>query len=43
MQAILQACFTHNIRPRGFRFDEPTLHDVFVQLVGPDAKEATHR
>ncbi len=43
VQAILQACFTHNIRPRGFRFDEPTLHDVFVQLVGPDAKEATHR
>lgn len=42
-QAVLQACFAHGIRLRTFRFDEPTLHDVFVKLVGPDAKEALYR
>ena len=42
-QAVLQGCFAHNIRLRTFRFDEPTLHDVFVKLVGPDAKEAVFR
>jgi ABC-2 type transport system ATP-binding protein len=42
-QAVLQGCFAHNIRLRTFRFDEPTLHDVFVKLVGPDAKEAMFR
>ncbi len=42
-QAVLQACFAHGIRLRSFRFDEPTLHDVFVKLVGPDAKEAMYR
>ncbi len=42
-QAVLQACFAHGIRLRTFRFDEPTLHDVFVKLVGPDAKEAMYR
>jgi ABC-2 type transport system ATP-binding protein len=42
-QSVLQACFTHGVRLRGFRFDEPTLHDAFVKLVGPDAKEAMHR
>lgn len=42
-QTVLQACFAHGVRLRGFRFDEPTLHDAFVKLVGPDAREAVHR
>ena len=42
-QSILQACFTHNIRLRSFNAAEPTLHEVFVKLVGPEAKEAALR
>ena len=42
-QAILQACFEHSIRLSNFDRREPSLHDVFVHLVGPDAREATRR
>ncbi len=42
-QAILEACFTQQIRLQSFSAEEPTLHDVFVKLVGPDATEARFR
>lgn len=42
-QVILQACFERGVRLRGFREDDPSLHEVFVHLVGPDAKEASFR
>jgi ABC-2 type transport system ATP-binding protein len=42
-QAVLEACFTGGIRLRSFQFTEPTLHDVFLKLVGPDAREASFR
>jgi ABC-type uncharacterized transport system ATPase subunit len=41
--AILRACFERGIQLRGFHQTEPTLHEVFVQLVGPDAREASFR
>ncbi len=42
-QAVLAACFSRQIRLRSFSAEEPTLHDVFVKLVGPDATEARFR
>lgn len=42
-QAILQLCFDQKIRLRSFNQSEPTLHDVFVRLVGTEAKEASFR
>lgn len=42
-QAVLQTCFARGIRLRGFNQSEPTLHEVFVRLVGPEAKEASFR
>jgi ABC-2 type transport system ATP-binding protein len=42
-QTILQLCFEHKIRLRSFNQSEPSLHDVFVRLVGPEAKEAAFR
>ena len=42
-QPILEACFANQIRLRRFNTIEPTLHDVFVNLVGPGAREAVHR
>ena len=42
-QSILQTCFAKGIRLRSFNQSEPTLHDVFVHLVGPEAKEASFR
>ncbi len=42
-QAVLQLCFDRKIRLRSFNQSEPTLHDVFVRLVGPEAKEAAFR
>jgi ABC-2 type transport system ATP-binding protein len=39
-QMILQECFARKIRLRGFNQSDPSLHEVFVRLVGPDAKEA---
>ena len=42
-QLILQACFSKGIRLRQFDHSDPTLHEVFVELVGPEAKEANLR
>jgi len=42
-QAILQACFDRRIRLRSFQQTDPTLHDVFMRLVGPEAREAVFR
>lgn len=41
--AILRACFERGISLRGFHQNDPTLHDVFVHLVGHDAREASFR
>ena len=41
--AVLRACFERGIPLRGFQYTEPTLHDVFVKLVGPEAREASFR
>jgi len=38
-QEILEKCFQSGIVLRRFDHSEPTLHDVFVSLVGADAKE----
>lgn len=42
-QALLQACFERGIALTAFDHHEPTLHDVFVQLVGDEAREAQKR
>ncbi len=42
-QEILKACFDHGIKLKSFDRNDPSLHDVFVHLVGPEAKEATLR
>ena len=42
-QAVLEACFTRQIRLSQFSATEASLHDVFVQLVGPSAREAAYR
>ncbi len=42
-QAILEACFQNKIRLSQFDHTEPSLHDVFVTLVGPEAREAAVR
>lgn len=42
-QVILQACFQRGVRLNSFVLREPTLHDVFMHLVGPSAKEAGFR
>lgn len=42
-QTILKTCFEQNINLNRFEFTEPTLHDVFVHLVGDDAREAEFR
>ena len=42
-QAILQACFCGGIRLRNFNQTDPTLHEVFVRLVGQEAREAGFR
>ena len=42
-QAILQTCFARGIRLRSFNQSDPTLHEVFMRLVGPEAKEAGFR
>jgi len=41
--ALLEACFERGVRLRSFHYSEPTLHDVFVHLVGPEAREAAFR
>jgi len=42
-QAILQACFSRGIRLHSFNQSDPTLHEVFMHLVGPEAREAAFR
>jgi ABC-type uncharacterized transport system ATPase subunit len=42
-QAVLQACFDRGIRLHSFNQSDPTLHEVFVRLVGPEGKEAAFR
>lgn len=42
-QAILQHCFAQGIRLQSFTQSDPTLHEVFMRLVGPEAKEAGFR
>jgi ABC-2 type transport system ATP-binding protein len=42
-QVILQACFARSIRLKSFNQSDPTLHEVFVRLVGTEAKEASFR
>ncbi|TAH38173.1 MAG: ABC transporter ATP-binding protein [Planctomycetota bacterium] len=42
-QAILQASFAAGIRLRRFEQLDPSLHDVFVHMVGDEAKEASFR
>jgi len=42
-QAILQACFSRGIRLHSFNQSDPTLHEVFMRLVGPEAREASFR
>jgi ABC-2 type transport system ATP-binding protein len=42
-QAVLQFCFEQRIRLHSFNQTDPTLHEVFMQLVGPEAKEAGFR
>ncbi len=42
-QAILEACFAKSIRLKRFDQSDPTLHEVFVHLVGPEAREASYR
>ncbi len=38
-QQILQCCFDHRLSLSRFDYTQPSLHDVFVHLVGADAKE----
>jgi ABC-2 type transport system ATP-binding protein len=42
-QAILQLCFAKGIRLRGFNESDPTLHEVFMRLVGAEAREVAFR
>jgi len=42
-QQLLQACFEAGVRLRRFDHSDPSLHEVFVKLVGADAREASYR
>ena len=42
-QEILRHCFEKQVSLSRFEFVEPSLHDVFVHLVGEDAREHTLR
>lgn len=42
-QEILRACMREGIELSSFESGEPTLHDVFLHLVGDDAKVAAYR
>ena len=42
-QGILQTCISKGIRLRSFDHTDPSLHDVFVHLVGDEAREARAR
>lgn len=42
-QQILQACFQRGIQLRRFDQSDPSLHEVFIRLVGDEAREAVMR
>jgi ABC-2 type transport system ATP-binding protein len=42
-QQLLRDCFRDDIELTSFNYHEPTLHDVFLHLVGEDAKVASFR
>jgi ABC-2 type transport system ATP-binding protein len=42
-QSVLETCFDRRIRLHSFNQSEPGLHEVFVHLVGPEAKEVGAR
>lgn len=42
-QLVLKTCFTRDIALSRFEFTEPSLHDVFVHLVGDEAREHVFR
>jgi ABC-2 type transport system ATP-binding protein len=42
-QVVLQNCFERGIRLRRFDHSDPSLHEVFVNLVGDEAREAAYR
>ena len=42
-QEVLAACFENGIRLRRFDHSDPTLHEVFVNLVGDEARQASFR
>jgi len=42
-QSVLQWCFEQRIRLHSFNQLDPSLHEVFVRLVGSEAKEASFR
>ena len=42
-ECLLQECFSSGIALRAYDHRPPTLHDVFVHLVGDDAREAKKR
>jgi ABC-2 type transport system ATP-binding protein len=42
-QEVLARCFERGIRLERFDHSDPTLHEVFVKLVGPEAREASYR
>jgi len=42
-QMILQTCFSRKVRLHSFDQSEPNLHDVFMRMVGQEAKEAGFR
>jgi ABC-2 type transport system ATP-binding protein len=42
-QSILQACFARGIRLHSFNQSDPSLHEVFVRLVGSEGREASFR
>jgi ABC-2 type transport system ATP-binding protein len=42
-QEVLANCFERGIRLKRFDHSDPTLHEVFVNLVGPEAREAAFR
>jgi len=42
-QELMRNCFQNGIELTSFQYHEPTLHDVFLHLVGDEAKVATLR